>query len=292
MSRRKSKAIPTKRGISSPQEEDMDMNTALGIALAEIPPEPPGLNYPTFQRFYRQIQAKYMFGSHALIPSLERIFPRQSRGSGPITNEDFARELCEWTLYYKSDLVNWKDQVIAFINAGSELNNFGLRVGKSTIPNAGMGLFTTKEFVDGEVITKYGGYYSTVDFLEILDLPLEHRNYLVAIPKDNGGGIRDAQVAFRLCDMARWANHTTEPTHLNAAIRVIPNSHPPDFELIAIGNISANTEILWNYGIGMPFVAVNMNCAICENVDTRTMCGACGTPLCGRTCQRKHSCNQ
>jgi hypothetical protein len=153
-----------------------------------------------------------------------------------------------------------------------------------------MGLFTTKPFVHGQAITTYGGYYSTVDFFETLNLPQEHRNYLVAIPHQFGGGIRDAQVAFRLCDMARWANHTTDPKRLNAKIHIIDGSNPPDFVLVAVGNIPQNTEILWDYGPDMRFDAVN--CAICQSINTRTMCVACELPLCGRACQKTHSCKQ
>lgn len=286
MSRRKSQ--PTKR--LAPSSEEQKYNHAHHTtALAHIPPSPSHLTYPDFQTFYMQVMAHYTLGSTNIIPELEAISPRAKMANAPISNQQFATMLCHWTLYYKSDLQRFSRELIAFINAGARLNELGLRVDPSNIPGAGNGLFATRGFNANQFITQYGGYYATADFFEILDLPAEAatREYLITIPPEHGGGIRDALVGFRLCDMGRWSNHTSADK-ANVYTEVIPNSHPPAFQLVTLREIQAGEELVWDYGNKMQFGSIQ--CSICERLSALSMCSACEMPICGRVCQLDHVC--
>jgi hypothetical protein len=127
MSGRRKPPAPMRR-VDTPEYS----KTVHQSAIANVPPNPANLNYDTFQRFSSLIKAHYVFGSAERIQELETLWSRQNLANAPITNKHFADMLCHWTLYYKSDLVRFRNNVIAFINAGSRLNNLGLRVDTST----------------------------------------------------------------------------------------------------------------------------------------------------------------
>lgn len=283
MSRRK--PAVTKR--MAEVDPDFDADT-YEVALAAVSRNPPGLSYPGFQTFYNQIRVRYVYGSSQVIPTLEALFPRTpGLKNGPNTPEDFARMLCEWTLYYKSDLVRFKNELIALANAGAELKQLGTRIAESTLLNAGMGLFATRKFKPAQFITAYGGYYCSVDIFELLNL--QGREYVLAIPPAYGGGFRDDQVDFRLCDMGRWSN-SASGINANAYAHIIEGSSPPAFEIVALREIEVGEEIFWDYGEKMQFDLEPVQCSICEQMKTLSMCSRCEDPICGRSCQLEHKC--
>lgn len=295
MSRRKPQAAAVRRVRPAEEEQQQEEERApfnpdiYRRALKRMPQPPPGLQYETFWTFRSRIMLQYVYGSGETIPSLEALFPREKRPNAPLTRAHFADMLCHWTLHYKSDLDRFQSDIIALANAGAELNNLGVRIGPSTIPGAGMGLFATRAFRVGESITAYGGYYASVDFFEILDIP-GLRDYVIAIPPEFGGGIRDARVGFRLCDMGRWSNSASDDKK-NAWTFIIEGSSPPAFEVGAARDIAAGEEILWDYGQHMRFDQKPVECSICTRLAALTMCGACAEPVCGPACQQQHFCS-
>lgn len=289
MNRRKSQ--PPKRTTTTtitPPEETIFSAEVYRNRLSKLP-RYDNLTYPTFVTFFARLAIQYTYGSSKTIEELERLFEREKNvQGGPVTREDFAHIICNWTLYYKSEMERFQKEIIAVINAGAALSNLGLEVRPSTIQGAGNGLFTTRSWRAGQRLTGYGGYYCSVDAFELLDSK-DSREYVLAIPLSHGGGIRDAQVGFRLCDMGRWSNSISNNLQ-NTFTRVTPGSMPPELEFVAARDLQVGEEILWDYGDKMRFLATTMmECSICTQLETLHMCSKCEKPICGNVCQKMHA---
>jgi hypothetical protein len=263
-----------------------------------VPPRNPALTYEKFLTLFARTMVQYEYASAEEIPEFERLVQRRPMADGPMSAQQFADVLCMWTLHYKTDLdptpavgtFSRLDLLILFINTVSRLKGLGLRVGPSRIPGAGNGLFATRRWTQGDLVTYYGGYYASVDLFECLDFADEHRSYIVTVPIQYGGGIRDAQIGFRLCDMGRWANSSTAPETQNLDLLVIPGSNPPAFEMFAKRDIEEGEELLWDYGQFMRFPPVAaVECSICDQLAALSMCSACEAPICDMECHRVHA---
>jgi len=124
----------------------------------------------------------------------------------------------------------------------------GTAVRKSTIPNAGNGLFATTEIREGEVIGELGGRLVSAD-----EFP-EGNGYLAAIAecareksrpythidsKDDGGHV--SRINFAPSEI-----NGIETNFQNAAIRQL--CEPPYVIFVATRDIEAGTEIWASYG--------------------------------------------
>ena len=292
------KAVASKRVDRDDEGDGVAFDSAqYEAALASFRPSPK-LTYPALSHFMNTLSTHYRRAAASDLPELEAIVGRRIITRGGVLPRAFFVELLNtWTLYYVRDVRGNRELVVALVNAAAALNNTGLRVQPSTIPQAGYGLFATRAFAAHERITDYGGYYCSVDAFEVLDLPDSERQYLLSVPDNMGGGIRDAQVCFRLGqEMGRWANHARD-ARINAYVeaeRAPDGSGPPRMYLRALEGIEAGSEIFFYYGRLMEFEQPEqpdaVECRICLRLNALTMCGACETPVCGMPCQKRHVC--
>jgi len=114
----------------------------------------------------------------------------------------------------------------------------GLRVKRSNIRNAGLGLFTVRDIANGRVICPYSGELTNEEFID--------ERYGTAatdiapyVYEDNNFGRDSACVRF----VGAYANHSRQP---NATFHT--NRQDRTFELVSNRNIQAGSEILVNYG--------------------------------------------
>ena len=74
-----------------------------------------------------------------------------------------------------------ENKLIEFINRNRRKDSSMVRVGKSTIPNAGLGLFADRDITEGERIrgATYGG--RIMNFNEAKKIPMEEKDYVMAL---------------------------------------------------------------------------------------------------------------
>ena len=113
----------------------------------------------------------------------------------------------------------------------------GLYVARSTLANAGDGLFTRRAIRSKELIAPYGG--RIMRQAAYFALPPDEQQYGVALRGDSIMDGRSTQSS-----LARWAN--TRAGRTNAWFAVTPNTA----SLRASRPIAANSEIFAAYGPG------------------------------------------
>lgn len=278
MSRRKN--IP-KRKV----EEIPDIDTVLNEVRRQFTKS----KYPKFLLFRAEMQAHYVFDSEEEIPELSLLFGDRKNKHGKKDRNWFGNQLCNWILYYKSDIDNNKDKIIELINVGCKLLDIGLEVKLSNIQNAGYGLFTTKHFPKDAIITRYGGYYCNVDIFETHNKPKEESRYLFVFPEEweIGTGILDCETCFKLgFSMGRWVNSSKQEEQNVIPDYELPENSPPMLIFKARRDIDPGEELYWWYG---PFYAFTFTdrCIVCSKV-SETKCEACEIPICGLSCHEKH----
>lgn len=253
MSRRKL-LTPAKRTVTSLTEETCPFDASLlQSKLNDIKAR--FVNdqgtYNRFDELVQTLHAYYLWGSSEEIPILEELFGKRKINSlGPYTLEWFTGKIAGWRLYYRSDLDTARyDTVVRLINAAARLLNNGLEVKTSENPAAGNGLFTTRHFPKGTILTEYGGYLSSVDALECLGLPDTYRQYVLALP-GGSGHILDAQIYFRLgYDMGRWPNSIEGTSKIaNARFNFIKRDGDLHTVIEAVEDLRAGEEVLLDYG--------------------------------------------
>jgi len=234
--------------------------------------------YMRFDKFIQIMQANYLFGSSEEIPALTQLFGKPNEFQGTYDKQWFVENMANWRIHYKSDLSNRYDIVITCVNAMSVLLGSGLQVRLSTIPNAGNGLFTTRSFAQGEILTLYGGYKSTLDVFECLDLPKEYRQYVLAKPGSDI--VYDSQIGFSMgYEMGRWINH--KKGYVNARF----DFSMGDPSITATRDLKEGEELFLDYG---PEFGLLEMCIQCKTKTTSVMCQACRGPICGNTCHEIH----
>lgn len=244
MRKRKGGNIPKR---NSPFDFELLENKLKDI-IAHFSTNVPG-SYPRFDELLQTVNTCYLWGSSEVIPELDNLFGvRKISTPGPYDREWFREKIAVWCLYYRSDLDTLRyDAVVSMINVAARLLDNGLEVKASQNPAAGNGLFTTRLFEEGAVLTNYGGYLSSVDTLECLALDDVYRQYVLAIP-DETGRILDAQVCFRLGhDMGRWPN-SIQGTGKTANACFDFDSMGTAAVIRAVRNIEAGEEVLLDYG--------------------------------------------
>ena len=118
-----------------------------------------------------------------------------------------------------------------------------LKIKKSTIPGAGMGLFTTVQRRAHRMVAPYTGEYVTRpqdnyggDYVVSLNGPPQAPPYKYVDARKTTDG------AGRFSNNARRQDHKTNNSHLSA------NSNSRDAKVVASRNIPAGSEILTKYG--------------------------------------------
>lgn len=241
--------------------------------------------YERFAKFIQTIAASYIYGSKVEIPALGRLFGER-QVYDPRDGYElqwFIKAMSEWRVHYRSDLLNHSAQIIQCINAVTSLSEGGLEIRQSTIKEAGNGLFTTRSFDAGVILTRYGGYQSTLDVCECLGLSDEYRQYVLVVPGSDH--VFDPQIGFTLGgEMGRWINTTASGTRINVHF---------DFSLLdtqgpvirASRALEKGEELFVDYG---PKFRLIDTCIQCNWKTTSVMCQACEAPICGNACHKNH----
>lgn len=275
MASRRKQNVPQKRTKIVPTIDEV---------LEEIRKNSSKSMYPRFQQFKSELRAYYVFDSAEDIQELASLFGDRENKLGTKNREWFGNEICNWKLYYKNDIDNYKKEIIELINIGSKLMNIGLEVKPSEIPGAGYGLFATKSFEKGNFITRYGGYYCNVNFFVTHGEPDEKTDYVFQFPKELGFGILNCETVFKLgFEMGRWPNSDQKRENLIENFE-IPQNGPPMLIFNARRNIEAGEELYWWYGKAYTF---SNSCVVCSDA-SQTMCEICEIPICGLSCHDKH----
>ena len=115
----------------------------------------------------------------------------------------------------------------------------GLEVRASRIPNAGDGLFTTREFAAGEVLGEY--YGRVLSLLQVMKL--QNRDYVMG-----GFGSINVHVdaRFALNSPARYVNDNFDTSALNARFDKLKAQRRA--RLVATRPIKAGEEVYASYG--------------------------------------------
>jgi hypothetical protein len=251
--------------------------------IRELFKDTPG-TYERFAKFIQTIAASYIYGSNVEIPALGRLFGER-QVYDPRDGYElqwFIKTMSEWRVHYRSDLLNHSVQ-IQCINAVTSLSEGGLEIRQSTINEAGNGLFTTRSFDAGTILTRYGGYQSTLDVCECLGLSDEYRQYVLGVPGSDH--VFDSQIGFTLGgEMGRWINTTADGARINVHF---------DFSLLdtqgpvirASRALEKGEELFVDYG---PKFRLIDTCIQCNWKTTSVMCQACEAPICGNACHMNH----
>jgi hypothetical protein len=287
MSRRK-KSVPTKRKV---EEEDFAADLVLSVdyMLKEMQKNITPSIYPVFYTFKSELRIYYLFDSTEDIEELSTLFGDRMNKDGTKTRNWFGRQICNWKLYYRTDIEKHKKEVVEMINIGCKLLDNGLELKISNIPDAGYGLFATKNFAQGQHITYYGGYYCNVNIFETHSAPKEEADYIFTFPEKEWGigGILDARTFFKLgYEMGRWANSDEKKRNIMID-REYRKDGPPMMYYFAMRDIEAGEEIYYDYGASYGFNLTNA-CVVCCKVTAKSMCEDCRVPICGSTCHVGH----
>lgn len=272
----KRKGVPKKR---SKQEEDVivfskqrpeKLPSKFEQQMDEIKRLENESQYPKFMNFLARLSVYYLYNASEDIKELTLFFgKREEEEEGTFSYDQFVSVIRKWKLFYQRDLQQYSEQIILLINFCSA--DLGLKVAPSNIPNAGNGLFATKDFPSETKITNYGGYYSEVDYTAITD---KSGDYVIRL---SNGGIRDALVYFELGnEMGRWINGDQNMANVKF-VEVEDNK----YEIWSTRTIKAGEEIYVNYG-----KEYRLNCRICNNL-TSLMCEKTKIPICGIACHKK-----
>lgn len=136
------------------------------------------------------------------------------------------------------------------------------RIAKSTILNAGNGLFATRNIAVGQHITVYGGiYYESATAFEkergykhTDNEPPIKTNYIVELFPDVDGEVPylDGRLGFYLWQQGRWANTQIESDACNADFAEVTATDDSYWQLrlIATKPIANGDEIFVDYGQG------------------------------------------
>lgn len=198
------------------------------------------------------------------------------------TPGDYLNQIRAFQVFHSRDLQRDLDIIIGMINMVEP----NLRVGPSTIPDAGNGLFVkTTKILAGEFITGYGGIRMNANFYESnAELVLEHPGldaYMVELPD---GSFLDGRTMFRLGGEAgRWINDRG-PDDANCMFILTEKG----LVVQAIRDIEPGEELFLNYGKKYwdpPTTKALKLCALCgERALFR--CEHCReTNYCSRKCQ-------
>lgn len=117
-------------------------------------------------------------------------------------------------------------------------------VAVSTIPGAGLGLFSVKHYEKSDIVCIYGGEY------------IQSGNggqYVLELTNSLSVDARDEQ-SFHHRDLGRYVNHSDDPDLINTKykIRMMGGKYPVAL-IVATKSISPGTELLVNYGPTYPF---------------------------------------
>ena len=139
---------------------------------------------------------------------------------------------------YDLNLKNLSGRLCATIGDGVEVH-------ASNIPDAGDGLFATRAFLPGEVVTGFSGTLMQYPEARTLNDPSHTRTlvlgYLVV------DGARKPQVGLGGGSFANDGGHTLVPN--NCAFKTIETTPGlPTLVLVALGLIETGAEILVSYG--------------------------------------------
>lgn len=129
-----------------------------------------------------------------------------------------------------------------------------VRIGESTIPDIGMGLFAVHWIANGDTISEYGGIYGKQ--------PLRVDSKYVVDPNLMEGGdefyglILDGDIGFYIYELGRWANDSLDPEMSNATLLVDHiedglfgiDNRPFKVSIQALRDIEPGEEIFVSYG--------------------------------------------
>lgn len=276
----------SKRKQSAPQKRKQESDDIVNIPnlIANVRKNYPESRYPRFQMFAEELNIYYKYDS---LENIDEFGERVKIGSK--SRKWFGDFICKWILFHKSDIDSYKNEIVEMINFGCRLNQIGLAVKESLIPNAGYGLFATKDYAEDEYITEYGGFYCSVNIYETYNKPRES-DYVFQFPEQLGNaefgpGIRNCETTFKLgYQMGRWINSDKDKQNLRPDFDISGNS-PPKLIFLARKNIKAGEELYWWYGEHYTFLK---NCIICNDQSSEFMCEVCELPICGLSCHDEH----
>ena len=136
------------------------------------------------------------------------------------------------------------DKLIEFINQNRRKDSSMVRVGKSTIPKAGLGLFADRDITEGERIrgATYGG--RIMNFNEAKKIPMEEKDYVMALHLNVHV---DAKEHYGY--MARYINDTYK-TEKSRNCKFLKMSVENRASVIAMRDIERGEELFAEYGSG------------------------------------------
>ena len=136
------------------------------------------------------------------------------------------------------------DKLIEFINQNRRKDSSMVRVGKSTIPNAGLGLFADRDITEGERIrgATYGG--RIMNFNEAKKIPMKEKDYVMALHLNVHV---DAKEHYGY--MARYINDTYK-TEKSRNCKFLKMSVENRASVIAMRDIERGEELFAEYGSG------------------------------------------
>jgi len=157
----------------------------------------------------------------------------------------------------------------------------GLRIGVSTIPHAGHGLFATKQFRSGSLVGYYVGPTRTIPSRG-KDKPMIGQRRIDEFQKKNGGELEPHDIVVKFddtdewrlidgrnpyqCTVMRMMNDPIGPNRSTEIVRQRTSEHPPNvemspdpivkdfsdeymgYEIRAIRDIEAGHELFFDYG--------------------------------------------
>ena len=137
-----------------------------------------------------------------------------------------------------------ENKLIEFINRNRRKDSSMVRVGKSTIPNAGLGLFADKDITEGERIrgATYGG--RIMNFNEAKKIPMKEKDYVMALHLNVHV---DAKEHYGY--MARYINDTYK-TEKSRNCKFLKMSVENRASVIAMRDIERGEELFAEYGSG------------------------------------------
>jgi len=136
------------------------------------------------------------------------------------------------------------DKLIEFINQNRRKDSSMVRVGKSTIPKAGLGLFADRDITEGERIrgATYGG--RIMNFNEAKKIPMKEKDYVMALHLNVHV---DAKEHYGY--MARYINDTYK-TEKSRNCKFLKMSVENRASVIAMRDIERGEELFAEYGSG------------------------------------------
>ena len=125
----------------------------------------------------------------------------------------------------------------------------GLRIKKSSIDDAGKGLYTLKPIAEGDTIAPYTGQRRTRRAVE-KDYPGDQLAEYVYCTGNNMNRDKCIDSSRTNSGAARFANDSHGTDHTNNAEFVVRNRRVPTVDIVATDDIDAGSEIFVNYGPG------------------------------------------